>query len=414
MGSIVTLGLGHLEIDWGKNWSYRNHSRLFLPSDRTPVTHHYVDEDGESVIEQLRPGFARSLRSVKRRVELLGYTLSEARSHFENEEAPAPDYYEKPDIGFDVLARALASVDVQAVGLDPSFADHSLGDFAARSILGDPEFAKTLENLKSLTRFDGTFFENLDPYVVLRLLAENPANLDIPVEWRIADIVEGGWADDAHIYEGLSDRDRYLIVTEGSSDGAVIRRAMELLHPDISDFFDFVDMSENFPFTGAGNLFRFCQGLARIKIQNKVVVIFDNDVAGREAEQKVLQLDLPANMIIVRLPDIPKYKTFPTVGPNGQADEDINGRAVSTELFLDLRSGPQPRVRWTAYNASMQCYQGELVEKELYAKQFIRLRALPPDYDCSKLELLIDHLYGAIIGAANKGAAGNRHRASQF
>ena len=334
MGSIVTLGLGRLEVDWGKNSFYNNHSRLFLPTDRKPVTHHYVDSETEAVVEELRPGFARPLRSVKRRIELLGYTLSEAKRRFETDASMVPDYYDEPNISFEVFARTLASVDVNAVALDPWFADHSLGDFAARSILRDPEFTKTAENLKSLTRFDGTFFENLDPYVILRLLAENPSNLDVDVEWRIADIVEGGWAQEDTIYEGLSDRDRYLIVTEGSSDGAVLRRAIEHLRPDIADFFDFVDMSENYPFTGAGNLFRFCQSLARIRIQNNVVVVFDNDAAGREAEEKVNRLDLPSTLTIVRLPHLAACESFPTVGPNGHAAQDINGRAVSTELFL--------------------------------------------------------------------------------
>jgi len=399
MGSVVTLGLGRLEVDWGKNWNYANHSRLFLPSDGKPVSHYYFDPETEGIAEELKPGLARSLRSVKRRLELLGYTLSEARRHFEEDPAHVPDSHENPDVSFDVFARALAAVDVHRITLDPWFADHSLGDFAARSILRDPEFTKTAKNLESLTRYDGTFFENLDPYVTLRLLAENSANLDVEVQWRYADLVENGWAEEASIYEGLSERDRYLIVTEGSSDGAVIRRAMDLLRPDIADFFHFVDMSENYPFTGAGNLFRFCQGLAQIKIQNKVVVVFDNDAAGMEAERKVKQLQLPSNMRVVRLPDLPECRLFRTTGPNGSAQEDINGRAVSIELFLDLRAGPQSCVRWTSYNSNTESYQGELIAKELYAKRFLELKTLPTEYDRSKLELLLDHLYEAIVNA---------------
>jgi hypothetical protein len=55
---------------------------------------------------------------------------------------------------------------------------YDLGDFAAKVILADPEFTKMEADLASLTRHDGTFFENLDPYVILRLLCENAANLD--------------------------------------------------------------------------------------------------------------------------------------------------------------------------------------------------------------------------------------------
>lgn len=399
MGSIVTLGLGRLEVDWGKNWNWTNHSRLFLPTDRKPVPHYYVDEDGETIFEELKPGFGRPLSSVSRRLELLGYTLSEARRHYEEDLARVPDFYETPDITFDVFARALASVDVSRMTLDPGAGDHSLGGFAARSILQDPQFTKTAENLQGLTRHDGTFFENLSPNVILRLLAENPANLDLEVQWRFGELVENGWEDEASIYEGLDQRDRYLIVTEGSSDGSILKRAIELLSPDVADFFQFVDMSENYPFTGAGNLFRFCQGLSRIEIQNKVVVLFDNDAAGIEAESRVRQLRLPPSMRVVRLPDLPECREFETVGPTGPAKQDINGKAVSIELFLDLRHGPQPRIRWTSYNGNTGAYQGELVAKEGYAKQFLELPTLPADYDTSKLSLLLDHLHQAIVRA---------------
>jgi hypothetical protein len=54
---------------------------------------------------------------------------------------------------------------------------------------------------------------------------------------------------------------RFLIVTEGSSDAAIIGKAFRLLSPHIADFFDFVDMEEGYPFSGTGNVFRaspFC------------------------------------------------------------------------------------------------------------------------------------------------------------
>ena len=49
MGSIETLGLGQLEIDWGKNGYYVNGSKLFLPSDIKPVSHYYADMETEGV-----------------------------------------------------------------------------------------------------------------------------------------------------------------------------------------------------------------------------------------------------------------------------------------------------------------------------------------------------------------------------
>ena len=398
MDSILTLGLGRLEIDWDKKYYYSNHSKLFLPGDVKPFSHYYFDSETKGVKEELKLGLARPLRSVKRRLELLGYTLSKAKRHFEDMLRES-DSCEVPEVSFDVFAGALAAADVNKITLDPWFMDHSRGYFAARSILGDPEFTKTARNLEGLSRFVGIFFENLDPYFTLRLLAENPANLDVEVQWRFADLVEDGLAEESSFYEGLSQLDRYLIVTEGSSDGAIIRKAMELLRPDIADFFDFVDMSENYPFTGAGNLFRFCQGLAQIKVQNNVMVIFDNDAAGRDAQRKVEQLRLPSNMLVVRLPDLPECRLFRTTGPNGSSQENINGRAVSIELLLDLRKGLEPCVRWTSYISGIDSYQGKLIDKERYTRQFLKSRTLPANYDTSRLELLLDHLSEVIVGS---------------
>ncbi len=70
MGSLVTLGVGRLEIDWGKNNFFLNHSALFLPEDIRDAPYYYADD----VVEQ-KPAFVRALRSVARRLEMLGYTL---------------------------------------------------------------------------------------------------------------------------------------------------------------------------------------------------------------------------------------------------------------------------------------------------------------------------------------------------
>ena len=45
------------------------------------------------------------------------------------------------------------------------------------------------------------FFENLDPYIVLRLLGENESNLDRDVVWRFQDVLDGGWMDEAELYD---------------------------------------------------------------------------------------------------------------------------------------------------------------------------------------------------------------------
>lgn len=389
MGSLITLGIGRLEVDWGKNSVFQNHSKLFKPEDIHPITYYYAENH-----QKKKSGFMRKLQSVVKRLELLGYTLSECRELYGEAVRQIPDYYPGPAISFDVLAQVLESVDVNRVALPDEPEHYDLGEYVARNILADPEFTKTAAELKSLTADDGTFFENLDPYLVLRLLARNPANLDLDVAWRFADVVEGGWVEQSELYQGLSEADRYLIVTEGSSDSATLRETLSLVDADVADFFDFIDMSENYPFTGTGNLVRFCQGLARIRIQNRVIVVLDNDVAGREAYRRIRSLDLPRQMRVALLPHLDEATRFRTLGPAGESFEDINRRAVSIECFLDLRYGTEgePTVRWTSYSDTLNAYQGELIGKEAYVRAFLEKGRVDKGYNLSKLRYLWSHI----------------------
>jgi hypothetical protein len=400
MGSMISLGLGRLEVDWGKNNFFINHSKLFLPGDIAPAIYYYAEGHQET-----QSAFVRKLRSVIKRLELLGYTMDECRRHYEESAELLPDYYPDPEISFDMLRRALRSVDVTRM-LIPQDSDYDLGEFAARAILSDPEFTKTEAELTSLTEYDGTFFENLGPYVILRLLGENPNNLDQEVVWCYQDVVDGGWAEESRLYEGLSDADRYLIVTEGSSDASILRSALPLVEPDVADFFDFVDMTENYPFTGTGNLVRFCQGLARIRIQNKILVVLDNDTAGLLAFQRIRSLSLPRNMRVTLLPSLDEMSGITTLGPSGESVEDVNGKAVSIECFLDFEFGPKtpPAIRWTSFNPDLGVYQGELLNKEQYARSFFE-NSKDASYDLQKLGYLWDHLIRSCIVTDNAESA---------
>jgi hypothetical protein len=51
MGSMIHLAVGRLEIDWGKNTGFTDHSPLFQPSDLTQVPYYYVKEDGKTYVD---------------------------------------------------------------------------------------------------------------------------------------------------------------------------------------------------------------------------------------------------------------------------------------------------------------------------------------------------------------------------
>ncbi|MCV5296766.1 hypothetical protein OFC42_33850, partial [Escherichia coli] len=65
--------------------------------------------------------------------------------------------------------------------------------------------------------------------------------------------------------------------------------------------------------------------------------MLDNDCEGIEAYEKIRKLALPHNISCIHLPDLPHFNQFPAIGPHGVTYENINGRAVAIECYLDLR-----------------------------------------------------------------------------
>ena len=180
-----------------------------------------------------------------------------------------------------------------------------------------------------------------------------------------------------------------------------MRKAFALLKPHIADFFDFVDMEEGYPFSGTGNVFRFIQGLISIRVLNSVIVIYDNDAEGRANYERTLGLNVPDNMAILNLPDRPEFARFLTQGPNGDGEADINGRAAAIECFLDLPSSAC--VRWSSYVSKVDAYQGELIDKERNAREFIKQRGRMKGYDYSKIEAVLDHIIARAIAMREPG-----------
>src|SRR5215217_2628450 len=199
----------------------------------------------------------------------------------------------------------------------------------------------------------------------------SPSAARLPVNWQFADIEYGGWARRDQFVKALDPVNRFLIVTEGSSDAGIIRHALKLLKPHLGEFFDFVDMNEGYPFTGTGNLFNFTKGLISIAVQNKVIILYDNDAEGVASYNLTSRLNLPWNMRVLKLPDLPEFASYSTVGPSGEHRADINSRGAAIACYLD--AGPSPVVRWNNFNKELGVYQGELIGKGDVMRRFYKL-----------------------------------------
>jgi hypothetical protein len=281
---------------------------------------------------------------------------------------------------------------VTEISADYGEMGEDFGRFFKRQLFDRLGFKDHTKDPEYVRLYAGEGMENLSAYTILRLLALNPKNHSLPVTWQFADVEAGGWAKRYDFVRRLDQSNRFLIVTEGSSDAKVLKHAFQLLRPHVADFFDFVDMEEGYPFSGTGNLFRFLQGLISISIQNNVIVLYDNDAEGVANFQRSVALNVPSNMAIMRLPDSSDFAAFDTVGPNGKHGADINGRAAAIECYLD--TGKNPLVRWTSYNEKASAYQGELIDKTRYAREFLRMRKRHVHYNYARIEAVLDMIIG--------------------
>ncbi len=251
----------------------------------------------------------------------------------------------------------------------------------------------------------------LHPWLMLRVLAENPINRGTDVVWQYGPLVEAGWASAGEFVGDARRTETFLVATEGSSDAHILRHALALLRPGVLDFFRFIDVSEGHPFPGVGNLVKFAKGLAKIDVHNQTVFVFDNDAEGVEAFGRLNPLKLPPNMRAIVLPDRDAFRKFPARGPQGDHLADINGRGAAIECYLDhrLHQYPKPRVVWMNYKPELGAYHGALEHKESYTRAFLELRpdapALPA-YDTSGIEAVLDALVAECVLIAENCTVG--------
>ncbi|MEQ8315914.1 MAG: HEPN/Toprim-associated domain-containing protein [Phycisphaerales bacterium] len=403
---MITLALGKLEVDWGKNRFFSDHGSLFQTSDLKPVPSYYASEDwpdGDPVVE-MNEGFGKPLGEVVDRLELLGVTMAAV----EHQYAELHQFHDLPEqpIPFRELCDALVTIDVSMISGDYS-GDYDPGEFVWKEILDRLRLSP--EGQRSDLRDASLLLEGFSANATLRLLARNPKNLDLDVSWDFGPLVREGWATRQEFQAGASRGQRFLVVAEGSSDAKIIQQALRLYRPHIADFFQFIDMEEGYPFAGTGNLHRFTQGLVSIGIQNNTIILYDNDAAGVAQYNKTKSLSLPANLKVLHLPDLPELSNIATMGPEGVSSADVNGRAASIECYLDLNRSdmPEPQVRWTMYDQDTDRYHGVLEHKTKYMKDFLNLRIANTNYDSTKIEAVLDAIVAQCVSIAEAKLIGN-------
>ena len=186
----------------------------------------------------------------------------------------------------------------------------------------------------------------------------------------ISDLSEAGWLD----YE-LDDFITVppIILTEGITDIETLKKALHVIYPKLESNVRFLDTSFR-PETNAAAIVKMIKSFAAAGINNRILAILDNDAAASEAMTN-LPRNLPNNIKVIQYPELDLMTSYPTIGPQGEINMNINGLAGSIEMYMgkDILTGNDGNlelVQWGGYMKRVKKYQGSLINKGAVGSRF--------------------------------------------
>jgi len=327
-------------------------------------------------------------RMVIDRLNVMGFTLRRVREDFEAcRRAELDEYGWRAEEGYDSTWAAESANFLKGLTLD--MYTGALAKVISEGLRRDHFGQNLKEGLDPVVKHilgDGEdyllgFFCS-DVRLLLRLACE-VVSAQSHVVQDITELVHAGYygeqyavCDDAirALTEGHPENAPRIVLTEGSTDAAILKKALALLYPHLSEYYVFFDFDfSRFP-GGVGHLVSIVKAFAAAGIANRIIAVFDNDTAAREARRALESVSLPPNIAVQAYPELDFLRAYPTLGPGGLMSLDVNGLAASIELYLGedvLRDGPNTLtpVQWKGYSEALRKYQGEVMDKaKLHAK----------------------------------------------
>lgn len=329
--------------------------------------------------------YTATVREVRDRLRVMGFTLSRAKAEFEGGKAKYLKYLEEINENSSLWDEEIAILD-----------QSTFSDFleAFREIVTSgfhpvcfserkPTASKLAVHILKGPRELCWGFPCGDVRSFFRALLEVVPESAL-VTQDLTDLVSGGYYDEAddvcdrsleELKGDYSVNSRIILLTEGPTDSEVLRASIDLLYPHLSDYYSFMDLAVRAP-GGAGSLVHVVKSFAGAGIENRTIALFDNDAAGHAAASLLRNVQLPHNILVMNYPDIALADSYPTLGPNGASIQDINGSACSIELYfgrdvLTIDESLVP-VQWKAYEERVNRYQGVIQQKDSLKNRFLQ------------------------------------------
>jgi hypothetical protein len=383
MGSYASLIIKDFDFYSCKSYIEPELMTLYRESDKT--IHTWIDED-EEVRHNVK--YTNSVRNIKLRLDIMGFTLKNAEMDFSKHNNTIQTYFDFDDDEFnecDLVDYTFSNWLNAMKNIDTSSLDIWK--------LKDGFFKENKKNTIEYHILDEHFnggpiygFATSDIRYVLRGILElfddnDECSLDY------TDLVDGGYYEETeevckssldYLSSKSLSNQKIIILTEGSSDISVIQRTMKLLYPDLLDYYSFMDFNISNASGSANSLVSYIKVFIGSGINNKIIALFDNDTAAFDAVKVLNKVNIPNNIKVLHYPDLEIAKSYPTLGPGGTLNCDINGLACSIELYLgnDILLGEDNKltpIQWKGYNQALKKYQGEILNKELLTKRYYQL-----------------------------------------
>jgi hypothetical protein len=352
--------------------------------DRNSIEWGHV-EAGEDEIETAIE-YRALVKHVRQRLNVLGFTLNRIKNEFDQirtvevkklREWAKDDDYHIWDKDIAVLESNSFEDYLEALKIILNSGVHRIS-YLTRF----PDASQLIRYiLKENEEFPWGFFCN-DVRCFFRALLEISPDEALVVE-DFTEVVNSGYYREEDnifrmaVHELIGDypiNSKIIILTEGSTDTEVLQSSLKLLYPQLYDYFSFMDFGLK-PAGGVGPLIQAVKSFAGAGIENRLIALFDNDTAAFSAVEGLKDFKLPENIMILHYPDMELAKQYPTLGPNGIAQQDINGLACSIELYFgkDIleRDGAFVPIQWKGYDDRLRRYQGEILQKAELKKRFM-------------------------------------------
>lgn len=391
MGEFATLSVAGYEIDSWKNCVGEEAASLFTQDDEVEYDH-VIEYEYDSLGNAKRlkkpevvPGYRyiNTAKNIIDRLELIGCTLEASKERFQagiNEKLLRLEQWNEMPQDWHDAERAF----------------YTAFTFETWSQLMKRVVEERLEKIFTWERQDKEHpLKQENPILYRMLVSSDYHTFCFPCDYAaymyraLLEVVKpSAYVEvDFTFLVGWVEEEAYsccppqqMLLTEGSSDKRILQETLRAHYPHLFDYFSFMDFDASSMPGGTGSLLNIVKAFIATGKGGRCIALFDNDTAGHDALRQLNNIKLPPYIKAMALPTLELAKEYPTIGPQGVVNIDINGSACSIELYLGRdvltdKEGKLTPVHWGSFVQGMRRYQGELQNKQAIQEKYIRLLA---------------------------------------